>query len=82
MADNWGQLFAHTESTGELLLIDPANGNGTAISNLPGGASADGASCAYGVSMQKSVADAKIEPGNSTLYSIEIVNAGKQRCEF
>ena len=82
MADNWGQLFAHTESTDELLLVDPANGNGTAISNLPGGASADGASCAYGVSMRKSVADAEIEPGNSTLYSIDIVNAGNSAASF
>jgi len=48
MADNWGQLYGHTEATGELIAIDVATGNGTLVSPLAGGATTDGASCAYG----------------------------------
>ena len=75
MADNWGQVYAHTESTGELLAIDVANGNGTLVSPLAGGATTDGASCAYGVSVRKSVAVTEVEAGDSVTYTLSLVNA-------
>jgi len=76
MADNWGQLYGHTESTGELIAIDVATGSGTLVSPLAGGATTDGASCAYGVSVRKSVAVTEVEAGDSVTYTLSLVNAG------
>ena len=75
MADNWGQLYGHTESTGELLAIDAATGDGTLASPLAGGPSTDGASCAYGVSVRKSVSVAEVEAGETVTYTLSLVNA-------
>ncbi len=82
MADNWGQLYAHTENTNELFKIDASTGVGTLLSTLPGAVSADGASCAYGVSIQKTVSALEIEPGNSVTYTLSLVNAGASPVSF
>lgn len=82
MADNWGQLYAHTENTGELLTIDAATGNGTVLSPLAGGSNTDGASCAYGVSMRKTVSATEVDAGNSAAYQLTFVNAGNSTATF
>lgn len=75
MADNWGQIYAHTESTGELISIDAATGAGTPLSPLAGTATSDGASCAYGVSLRKTVSAAQVDAGSTATYQLSLVNA-------
>ncbi len=82
MADNWGQLYAHTESSGELIAIDESTGTGTVLSPLAGGITADGASCAYGISMRKTVSATQIEVGSAATYQLSIVNAGSTAYTF
>ena len=75
MADSRGQIYAHTETSGELIRIDVATGNGTVVSPLAGGITADGASCAFGVGLTKTVSAATVESGNAVTYEVSVVNA-------
>ena len=75
MADSLGQVYAHTESTGQLLRIDVATGNGTVVSPLAGGVTADGASCAFGVGLTKTATAATVESGSSVTYEVSVFNA-------
>lgn len=76
MANSLGQLYAHTQSTGELLMIDPDTGNGSVLNPLNGGATSDGAACAYGIGIQKSVSLTELKPGDTASYQVLVVNGG------
>ncbi len=82
MADNWGQLYGHTESTGALIRIDALTGDGTVLSQLVGGITTDGASCAYGVSVRKTVSVAQVDSGSNATYALSVVNAGSTAATF
>ncbi len=82
MSDNWGKLYGHTESTGELMTLNAATGDGSLLGALAGGASADGASCDYGIGVRKTVSTTQLESGGTASYQVSLVNAGNTSVTF
>ncbi len=81
MADAWGTLFAQTVS-GNLLGIDAATGNSTSITALAAAATADGASCPFGLALRKTASAAQVTPGESVVYSMSVVNESNSVSTF
>lgn len=81
MADAWGTIYAQT-ITGNLVSIDHASGNGTVASAVAAAATADGASCPFGVAMSKSVASPQVAPNGSVIYTLSVANESNSVASF
>lgn len=73
-ADKWGNVYGHT-ATDEYLQLDISNGNGALINSLVGSFALDSASCAYGITMEKTVSASEVKTGSSVVYTIAIANS-------
>lgn len=81
MADAWGTIYARTDA-GNLHSVDVTTGNGTLISALASSAAADAASCAFGVGLTKTVANAEVAPGSAVVYTLSVTNASDSVATF
>jgi uncharacterized repeat protein (TIGR01451 family) len=73
VANAWGDIQGHG-SDGNFYTLDSASGNSTLLSPLAGLISADTASCAFGGALRKSVSAATVDPGQTVVYTLSVVN--------
>lgn len=82
MADSFGQLFAVSDTTNQILSIDSATGVATPINTLAAGPSSDGASCTFGLGIRKEVSEAEISTQDSATYTVTVTNASINPATF
>jgi len=73
VANAWGDIQGHG-ADGNFYTLDSSTGNGTLLSALAGLATADGASCTFGGALRKSVNSASVDPGQTVVYTLSVVN--------
>ncbi|OED42425.1 hypothetical protein AB833_07250 [Chromatiales bacterium (ex Bugula neritina AB1)] len=73
VADSWGSIYAQSTS-GKFLQIDATTGAGTVLSPLASNASADLASCAFGLAVRKTTDVTEVVAGNNVTYTISVAN--------
>lgn len=73
VANAWGEIQGHG-ADGNFYTLDSTSGVGTLLSALTGLATADGASCTFGGALRKSASSATVDPGQSVVYTLSVVN--------
>jgi len=73
VANAWGDIQGHG-TDGNFYTLNSANGNGVVLSTLGGLATADAASCTFATSLRKSASGATVEPGQTVVYTLSVVN--------